>query len=213
MCVQTKMEKSMKNTVQNAVKRTLTLSLLLLTMAVPSSLYSAAAEAAKTQQDIINTFVLNASKGNFKKMSKHLDNQPIVNGTNAEGFTALQKAAQNGQLSVVKALIKNGANVNQQTVHGESTALLLACLNNNPTIAAYLIKHGADVNLESSLGLTPLHAAALKCNFANVRMLIAQKETAVDATNNHGHTALDLAQQHKCSHKVIKTLKDASHKK
>lgn len=198
----------MKNTVQNAVKRTLTLSLLLLTMAVPSSLYSAAAEAAKTktQQDIINTFVLNASKGKLKKMSKHLDNQLIVNGTNADGFTALQKAAQKGQLSVVKALIKHGANVNQQTVHGKSTALLLACLNNNPTIAAYLIKHGADVNLESSIGLTPLQAAALKCNFANVRMLIAQKETAVDATNNHGYTALDLAQQHKCPKGIIKML-------
>ena len=57
------------------------------------------------------------------------------NQTDEEGYSALQAAAENDHLAVVKLLVDKGANVAYQ---GEYTALQLAEMTENNEVAAYL---------------------------------------------------------------------------
>jgi len=48
-------------------------------------------------------------------------------------------------LTIIKTLVKNGADVNVLDIHGK-TPLMYACENKNMEVITYLIKYGADVN-------------------------------------------------------------------
>ena len=85
--------------------------------------------------------------------------EAMTNFHGYSGITPLHKASENGQLSVVRAFIAHGANVNCTSLFG-STPLHLACKNGNYEIVRHLISNGADVNCSNFAGFTPLHYAA-----------------------------------------------------
>ena len=76
-----------------------------------------------------------ASLGELAEVEKSLANGIDVNSTDDEGYSALQAAAENGYLDVVKLLVENGANVHYK---GESTALQLAEMAEQVEIIEYL---------------------------------------------------------------------------
>ncbi len=76
-----------------------------------------------------------ASLGEVEEVEKVLAQGVDVNQTDDEGYSALQAAAENGYLDVVKLLVAKGANVNYK---GEYTALQLAEMADNTEVVAYL---------------------------------------------------------------------------
>jgi uncharacterized protein len=76
-----------------------------------------------------------ASLGELAEVEKSLVNGVDVNSTDDEGYSALQAAAENGYLDVVKLLVEKGANVQYK---GEYTALQLAEMAEQVEIIEYL---------------------------------------------------------------------------
>jgi ankyrin repeat protein len=77
-----------------------------------------------------------------------------------EGRTLLHIAARYGNDSMVRLLLKNGADIESRTTRGE-TPILLACDPGypyvlNPSVVATLLDHGADPNVSNCDGMTPL---------------------------------------------------------
>ena len=76
-----------------------------------------------------------ASLGELAEVEKSLASGTDVNSTDDEGYSALQAAAENGYLDVVKLLVEKGANVQYK---GEYTALQLAEMAEQLEIVSYL---------------------------------------------------------------------------
>jgi ankyrin repeat protein len=86
-------------------------------------------------------------------------NAAYVNTAGADGATAIMYAAANGDLELVRALIKAGANVKLENQFGSSALTEAAIIGSAPVIDA-LLKAGADPNFKTPNGETPLMAAA-----------------------------------------------------
>jgi len=82
-----------------------------------------------------------------------------VNAAAADGSTAVMYAAANGDLDLVRALIKAGANVKLKNQFGTSALTEASIIGSAPIIDA-LLKAGADANFKTPDGETPLMAAA-----------------------------------------------------
>lgn len=82
-----------------------------------------------------------------------------VNACSEFGDTALQAAAQSGQVHVMEWLVQNGAEVNARNCKGQSPAELAALAGSFKAVLA-LMKHGAQVAQTASSGLPILHVAA-----------------------------------------------------
>ena len=76
-----------------------------------------------------------ASLGELEEVAKSLANGVDVNQTDDEGYSALQAAAENGYLDVVKLLVEKGVNI---AYKGEYTALQLAEMAEQDEIVTYL---------------------------------------------------------------------------
>lgn len=86
--------------------------------------------------------------------------------------TPLENASENGYLSVVKELLKNGAVVN--IIGQYQTPLIAACYWGHLNVVKELVRAGANVNLETQKR-TPLTAACVKFNRDVVKELINSK--------------------------------------
>ncbi len=95
-----------------------------------------------------------------------------VNATGADGSTAIMYAAANGDLELVRALIKAGANVKLKNQFGTSALTEAAIIGSAPIIDA-LLKAGADPNFKTPDGETPLMAAARSGKVDAAKALLA----------------------------------------
>jgi uncharacterized protein len=94
-----------------------------------------------------------------------------VNAVGADGATAIMYAAANGDLELVRALIKAGANVKLANQFGTSAITEAAIIGSAPIIDA-LIKAGADPNFKTLNGETPLMAAARSGHIDAAKVLV-----------------------------------------
>jgi len=94
----------------------------------------------------------------------------VVNHTDNQGYSALARAAQRGNLTTMKILIKAGADVNI-TPKGQSL-LMHTVEDNNMLLSQILIKAGADVNFKDVKGETALKIARRKGYFDLDLMLV-----------------------------------------
>jgi uncharacterized protein len=81
-----------------------------------------------------------ASLGRIEQVKKALDKGADPNSTDGGGYSALQAAAENNYLEIVKLLVSKGANINYK---GTYSALELATMSGNVEIIEYLKAHGA----------------------------------------------------------------------
>ncbi len=88
--------------------------------------------------------ILRAAESSPATLQKELDNGVDINATDNDYNTALMQAAEDGNLSAVKALIAAGAEVNMRNEDAES-ALILAAEEGHTDIVKVLIEAGADI--------------------------------------------------------------------
>ncbi len=106
------------------------------------------------------------------------------------GYTRLQKAVAENDLSSVVALIKMGADVNMRG-NLMYPPLHLALDRDRHSIAVALIQAGADVNLPDATGKTPLHRAVMQSQETFVRTLV-KLGADTNAKDDQGRTPLHV---------------------
>ncbi len=110
--------------------------------------------------------------GNIKVVKKFLNANAGVNDLYF-GWSALQIAANKGQLEVLKLLIEKGADINYQHPISKNTALHLAALSDHPEVVKYLISKGADVNVKLRAGVSIIRPLRDEGNIKMVDLLLA----------------------------------------
>jgi hypothetical protein len=99
-----------------------------------------------------------------------VDNVDDVDGVN---WTALVRAAKNGQVECVKVCLEMGANVNARDDVG-ATPLRFASSNGQMGAVRILLDAGATVDAKSNNGWTPLYFA-IRCNRVDIARLLIDR--------------------------------------
>jgi hypothetical protein len=105
---------------------------------------------------------------------------------------SLHKAAYNGDIELVRKILKNNVNPDERDSFG-GTALHAAMFQKNTEIITLLINYGFDVNAQGlSNGYTPLHDAVWANNLAAVEILLKQR-AKTDIRGKDGLTPYEKA--------------------
>lgn len=127
-----------------------------------------------SDKDILNQCFINACTN--KKLGKFIP-ELIKQGANINAQynrTALEGAANNGNIEVMRMLLDKGFKINTKSKPGGLTALHFASLNNNDDVETikFLIDNGAKINLKDEYGRTPIHYAIKSGSVEKVRFLL-----------------------------------------
>jgi ankyrin repeat protein len=170
-------------------------------------------------QETIDQFVGNAH-GNLAIVKELLEKYPSMISANASWTeTAVQAAAQTGQVEIIHYLIEHGADydiciasklgnldcledflkedpnhVNARGAHG-LPLMYFPVIHAKTKVAEYLIEHGADPNAASPDGITPLHGAIM---FSQPTMALWLLDHGADPNPKYdGKTPLAMALEKK----------------
>ena len=135
-----------------------------------------------------------AQNGDLEGVKRELAKGVDINLQNENGKTALNRAACNGRLDVVKEFLKHpDIDVNIQDI-GKNTALICACFHGHTEIVKELLKHpDIDVNIQDDGENTALIWASYKNNGEIVKELLKHPDVDVSIKDNYNKTALDYA--------------------
>jgi ankyrin repeat protein len=119
------------------------------------------------------------------------ENPELVNAQNEQGYTPLILAAYNGQLEMVKALIKNGADLDQSFTQG--AAIHGAAFKGHMEIVKLLVESGAKLDVPDKNQTTPLMYATL---FKHTEVAKYLYENGADPLHQDitGNSALNYAE-------------------
>lgn len=118
------------------------------------------------------------------------------NAGDDDGWAPLHSATANGNLRMVKALVKYGATVDVKTETG-TTPLMMFLMHAPPNTAEtveFLAENKANVDLADNLGDTAMHYAVREGNVDAVQALI-KHSARIDVDNNDGKTPQSIAEE------------------
>ncbi|KAL5509390.1 hypothetical protein EMCRGX_G004757 [Ephydatia muelleri] len=114
----------------------------------------------------------------------------------ANGWTPLMPAVCSGYNDIVLDLCTANADVNVEDNFGK-TALAYATMKERSNVVQVLIQFGANINHQlQPEGWTPLMLAAQNGNLEITQLLCSQPDIQLDAIDNFGYTAIDIAKSH-----------------
>lgn len=155
----------------------------------PSMQWHPGASTEGQHNTIADQLVRAAAQGQLETCKKLLDRVPRqVVDQKSGGKTALQVAAHQGHVPIVKMLLASGASVNSCDNVGD-TCLHYAAFGNQPEVLEILIHSGADLNAANRSGCTALHIAAHKQPARCVQILLAAGANP-NCRDLYGDTAL-----------------------
>jgi ankyrin repeat protein len=112
-----------------------------------------------------------------------------------EGATPFMRAAQGGDVALMRRLTAAGANATLTQKNGTTALMIAAGGQGDEAVLAAVqlcLEGGADVNAVDAAGSTALHRAAENGATAVIRLL-AERGAVLDVKNTRGSTPLDLA--------------------
>jgi ankyrin repeat protein len=107
--------------------------------------------------EITRLLLDSAEQGSELQVKFFITKGADVNAKDKDGVAALHYAAGRGELSMMKVLIKNGANVNIKNNYIGNTPLHYAVGKGNIEIFKCLINNNANINVKNKNGSTILH--------------------------------------------------------
>ena len=110
--------------------------------------------------------------GDVKTVQKYLD-AGLSPNEQFFTWTAIQIAANKGQLAVVKLLVEKGADINYEHPVTKMTSFQLAAYENYPEVVKYLASKGADINAKMRGGISIIRAIRDEGNTKMVDFLIS----------------------------------------
>ena len=121
------------------------------------------------------------------------DDSGAIAGGASKNSTSLQLAALNGHISVVDALIKQGAKVGHRTQG--YPPLFNATSNGHVQVVSILLEAGADKDCRKNADGTGSTCLICACQNGNmdVAEIILNKKPDIEAKNSHGQSALSVA--------------------
>lgn len=138
-----------------------------------------------------NTPLLSAIESGHSAIIRILiSNNADIAVVDRQGFGVLHKAVLNGNLEIVRYLLKQDTiNVNTPSTEQKLTPLHQAAFHGKLSCIKELLRSGADISPKTSNNSTPLHMAALK-NHSEVIELLLQYGAIASEKDNHQRTAL-----------------------
>lgn len=144
--------------------------------------------------DITRLLLDSAEQGSEVQVKFFITKGADVNAKDKDGVAALHYAAGRGELSMMKVLIKNGANVNIKNNYGGKTPLHYAVGKGNIEIFKCLINNNANINVKDKSGLTILHQISdVEKEHINLGKFLIANGMNVNAKCNVGAIPLHLA--------------------
>ncbi|KAG5838753.1 hypothetical protein ANANG_G00226910 [Anguilla anguilla] len=156
----------------------------------PSSVISVLEKllSQSTEQDNPSRLVIEAAHGSAAKVRDLVQKYPEKVDVKNQGKTALQVAAHQGHMEVVKVLLQANSSIEVKDEDGD-TALHYTAFGNQPEIARLLLSKGANVNLLNNSLCTALHIAVNK-GFAEVVRVLSEHAADVNLQDSYGDTPL-----------------------
>eukprot|EP00752_Nemacystus_decipiens_P002701 g2522.t1 len=114
-----------------------------------------------------------------------------VRGTGPARYTPLDRAAQNGHVSILRALIRRGGKVNSADDRG-CTAMHVAAYHGELGSVQALIEEGGRIDTTNAYEWTPLLFAASSCSYT-VMLTLLKHGAAVNVQSRRGTTPLHQA--------------------
>ena len=132
------------------------------------------------------------SKRNYQSVAVLLITHPLnINSARTKGLTPLCYATVNGNISLIRALLRAGADTDARTI-AKRTPLYAAIILRNINVVKILVAYGANPSAVDAYGMTPLHLAVTYKNLSIIDLLI-QKRANVNAKTLKGLTPLYIA--------------------
>lgn len=132
----------------------------------------------------LTPFLMFIQRGRLDMLEYLLENGADMNAVmnaRAMGLTALHFAVSMGNMEIVKWLLKKDANINAQTLEGDSP-LMVAIYRRLDDIAEYLIKNDADLSVARNDGLCAL-GAALRTSEDRVIAMLTDRKAPITSTS------------------------------
>ncbi|XP_035864408.1 E3 ubiquitin-protein ligase MIB2 isoform X4 [Sander lucioperca] len=141
-----------------------------------------------TEQDNPSRLVIEAAHGSANKVRELVQKYPDKVDIKNQGKTALQVAAHQGHMEVVKALLQANSSIEVKDEDGD-TALHYTAFGNQAEITRLLLNKGANVNLLNNSMCTALHIAVNK-GFTDVVRVLTEHSADVNLQDSYGDTPL-----------------------
>jgi len=157
---------------------------------------------------IVSLFFIGCKNKNEKTVTT--TNTTIINTVNTEDnrlsdnvssdeelVKTLINAASSGDIEIVKSLIKNGIDVNEEDINDvdgvSEIALMAASRKGNLEMVKLLLENGADINILNDIGFTPLMISVSNGHTDIVKFLI-EAGADINAYNLENMNAFDFAE-------------------
>ncbi|XP_056096411.1 E3 ubiquitin-protein ligase MIB2 isoform X1 [Rhinichthys klamathensis goyatoka] len=141
-----------------------------------------------TEQDHPGRLVIEAAHGSAVKVREMVQKYPDKVDIKNQGKTALQVAAHQGHVEVVKVLLQANSSIEAKDEDGDA-ALHYTAFGNQAEIARLLLSKGAGVNLLNNSMCTALHIAVNK-GFTDVVRVLTEHSADVNLQDSYGDTPL-----------------------
>ena len=159
--------------------------------------YSPLVVAAQNNHEEIVKYLLNSFK---ESINLEQESSVSIDSSNIEGATALWTSATLGRLTIVKILVKAGADVNHGT-RSRSTPIRGAAYDGHLGVVKYLAEKGADIHTPNHCGQSPLGIAAAMKRIDCAEYLISRGACVNEMGHNKDtplHIAVESGDQKVC---------------